>query len=255
MRMSDTHPGDRDTSCMAIRIAVVEDDAFTRLTLAESLRAQGVEVALVTDSAVEALREIPSLGVHAVLLDLHLGAGPTGIDLAVALRNQQPRLGVVLLTTFDDPRLLSSTLPEPPPGTRYVTKRSLGSMEDLIVVLRDALGAVGLARMPDAPGAGPSSDLLDEVASDDADGELATTPAHADLRELTDVQLETLRLVARGLSNAEIARRREVTERAVEAAIARLARHLGVAADAALNQRVHLAQVYFRSLGLPVDEP
>jgi DNA-binding NarL/FixJ family response regulator len=226
---------------MPVRIAVVEDDAFTRLTLAESLRAQGVEVVLVTDSAVEALREIPSLGVHAVFLDLHLGAGPTGIDLAIALRNQQPRLGVVLLTSFDDPRLLSSTLPESPPGTRYVTKRSLGSMEDLIGVLRDALGAVGLARVSD-----------DSVAAGTV---LATARASTEVGGLTDVQLETLRLVARGLSNAEIARRREVTERAVEAAIARLARHLGVMADAAINQRVHLAQVYFRSLGLPVDEP
>ncbi len=230
---------------MPVRIAVVEDDAFTRLTLAESLRAQGVEVVLVTDSAVEALREIPTLGVHAVLLDLHLGAGPTGIDLAVALRSRQPRLGVVLLTTFDDPRLLSSTLPDPPPGTRYVTKRSLGSMEDLIAVLRDAISAVGLTRAAETSTAPGSAQAKDDDAS-------ATSGS---FRELSDIQLETLRLVARGHSNAEIARRRGVTERAVEAAITRLARHFGVTADAALNQRVHLAQVYFRSLGLPVDEP
>jgi DNA-binding NarL/FixJ family response regulator len=230
---------------MPVRIAVVEDDAFTRLTLAESLRAQGLEVVLVTDSAVEALREIPALGVHAVLLDLHLGAGPTGIDLAVALRSRQPRLGIVLLTTFDDPRLLSSTLPDPPPGTRYVTKRSLGSMEDLIAVLRDAIGAVGLTRDAETSAVPGSAQAPDDDAA----------ASNGGFRELSDVQLETLRLVARGHSNAEIARRRGVTERAVEAAITRLARHFGVTADAALNQRVHLAQVYFRSLGLPVDGP
>jgi len=234
---------------MPVRIAVVEDDTFTRLTLAESLRAQGLEVVLVTDSAVEALREIPALGVHAVLLDLHLGAGPTGIDLAVALRSRQPRLGIVLLTTFDDPRLLSSTLPDPPPGTRYVTKRSLGSMEDLIAVLRDAIGAVESTRA-----AQPSAGLQSAQAPDD-DAMTAATAASGGFRELSDIQLETLRLVARGHSKAEIARRRGVTERAVEAAISRLARHFGVTADAALNQRVHLAQVYFRSLGLPVDGP
>ncbi len=240
---------------MPVRIAVVEDDAFTRLTLAESLRAQGVAVVLVTDSAVEALREIPSLGVHAVLLDLHLGAGPTGIDLAIALRNQQPRLGVVLLTTFDDPRLLSSTLPDPPPGTRYVTKRSLSSMEELIAVLRDALEAVGLARVSSTPESGLSFDATNgDGPKHTTDAETDSVAASSRLRELSDVQLETLRLVARGHSNSEIARRRGVTERAVEAAITRLTRHLGVMADAALNQRVHLAQVYFRSLGLPVDE-
>ena len=140
--LHDTDVQQGDTPVMGIRIAVVEDDAFTRLTLAESLRAQGLDVVLTTDSATEALREVPALGVHAVFLDLHLGAGPTGIDLAIALRRAQPRLGIVLLTTFDDPRLLSTTLPEPPPGTRYVTKRSIGSVEELIGVLRDAVNAV-----------------------------------------------------------------------------------------------------------------
>jgi len=233
---------------MAIRIAVVEDDPFTRLTLAEALRAQGVEVVLATSSATEALREVPGLGVHAVFLDLHLGAGPTGIDLAIALRNRQPRLGIVLLTTFDDPRLLSSTLPEPPPGTRYVTKRSLGSVEDLITTLRDAMDAV--ARPPGASHRGTAAGTTGPSADD-----RTAASGDSDVRELSDVQVETLRLVARGLSNAEIARRRGVTDRAVEAAISRLARHLGVSADAASNQRVHLAQVYFRSLGLPVDGP
>ena len=227
---------------MGIRIAVVEDDAFTRLTLAESLRAQGLDVVLATDSATEALREIPTLGVNAVFLDLHLGAGPTGIDLAVALRRRIPRLGIVLLTTFDDPRLLSSTLPEPPPGTQYVTKRTVGSVEQLISVLRDAVNAV-------TPGTG-------SVTSGRGAEREATSPgATSEVSGLSDIQVETLRLVAQGLSNAEIARRRDVTERAVEATIGRLTKVLGVAPDAALNQRVHLAQVYFRSLGLSVEEP
>jgi DNA-binding NarL/FixJ family response regulator len=226
---------------MPIRTAVVEDDSFTRLTLAASLKGQGVDVVLETDSATEALRQIPDLGVHAVFLDLHLGAGPTGIDLAVALRNRQPRLGIVLLTTFDDPRLLSTTLPDPPVGTQYVTKRSLTSIEDLLSTLRDAVNAVNPSGRSDA----------EEPEGPGEQRGLPTTGVSA----LSDVQVETLRLVARGLSNAEIARRRGVTDRAVEATIGRLARHLGVEPDAALNQRVHLAQVYFRSLGLPVDEP
>jgi DNA-binding NarL/FixJ family response regulator len=66
---------------------------------------------------------------------------------------------------------------------------------------------------------------------------------------LTDVQLETLRLMAQGLSNAEIAKRRSVTEKSVELAISRLAKTLGVEKDATINQRVHMANVYFRALG------
>jgi DNA-binding NarL/FixJ family response regulator len=178
-----------------------------------------------------------------VFLDLHLGAGPTGIDLAVALRRIQPRLGIVLLTSFEDPRLLSTTLPDAPPGTQYVTKRSVDTIAVLIGVLRDAVAAtVSTSRTTGAVDDHPPSSLERRA------GRVTGVSA------LSDTQMETLRLVARGLSNAAIATSRGVSESAVEATIARLARHLGVAPDTALNQRVHLAQVYFRSLGMPLDE-
>jgi len=215
---------------MPISTLVVEDDAFTRVTLAESLRAQGVDVVLATEAASEALEVARARPVHAAFLDLHLGAGPTGIDLALALRRMHPRIGLVLLTTFDDPRLLSSTLPDAPSGTQYVTKRSITGVDRLIAALRDAIEA--------------ASGRVNTDAAAAVDGPM---------QGLTDTQVETLRLVAKGHSNAEIARRRSVTEGSVEATITRLARALGVEPAASRNQRVHMAQVYFRSLGLPVD--
>ena len=215
---------------MAISTLVVEDDAFTRVTLAESLRAQGIGVVLATDRATEALDAARERPVHAAFLDLHLGVGPTGVDLALALRRMHPRVGIVLLTSFDDPRLLSPTLPAPPSGTQYVTKRSVGGIEVLVAALRDAIEAAAGRAVDERPTGG-------------------TTPVHA----LTDTQIETLRLVAQGLSNAEIARRRGVSPGSVEATITRLARTLEVEPTASRNQRVHMAQVYFRSLGLPVD--
>jgi DNA-binding NarL/FixJ family response regulator len=56
--------------------------------------------------------------------------------------------------------------------------------------------------------------------------------------------------VAEGFSNAEIAKRRGVSEKAVEGTIARLASRLSLEKDTALNQRVHIARVYFRAMGL-----
>jgi DNA-binding NarL/FixJ family response regulator len=61
--------------------------------------------------------------------------------------------------------------------------------------------------------------------------------------------LETLQLLAEGMSNARIAERRSVTERSVETTIGRIARALGLAPDATRNQRVHMARVYLRSTG------
>ena len=228
---------------MAIRTLVVEDDAFTRVTLAESLRAQGVDVVLATDRATEALEIARERPVHAAFLDLHLGAGPTGVDLALALRRMHPRIGIVLLTSFDDPRLLSPTLPSPPPGTQYVTKRSVGGIEALVGALRDAIEDAG------GRTAGGRAGARSGVDAGPAHVQGAATPVQA----LTDTQVETLRLVAQGLSNAEIARRRGVSEGSVEATITRIARALAVEPTASRNQRVHMAQVYFRSLGMPVD--
>jgi DNA-binding NarL/FixJ family response regulator len=67
--------------------------------------------------------------------------------------------------------------------------------------------------------------------------------------DLTDSQVETMRLVAEGLSNAEIAERRCVTVGAVEVAVSRIARALGIQHDRAHNQRVMITREYYRLTG------
>jgi DNA-binding NarL/FixJ family response regulator len=222
---------------MPVRAAVVEDDPFTRLTLVEALNAHGVDVVYETGVASDALKNIPEAKPDVVVLDLHLGSGPTGIDLAVELRRQAPRLGVVLLTSFDDPRLLGPNLPTPPKGSQYLPKRSVATIATLLEALRDAIGATG----------NPVPNYGRYTATPDK-------PDVSPVAELSDTQIDTLRLVARGFSNAEIARRRDVSARAVEAVIARLIKILGVSNETSHNQRVHLAQVYFRSRGLSFDD-
>lgn len=71
------------------------------------------------------------------------------------------------------------------------------------------------------------------------------------LNDLTDIQIETLRLVAQGLSNSEIARIRYVSEKSVEQIVARIAQHLSISPDRSRNLRVILAGEYFKWLGAP----
>jgi two-component system nitrate/nitrite response regulator NarL len=209
---------------MQMRVAVVEDDAFTRLTLASSLRAQGIQVVIDTGSASEALHEFDQARPQVALLDLHLGKGPTGLDLAYAFREKSPQIGIVFLSSFEEPRLLNSNLPPLPFRSVYLSKSKITD----IWFLLEALSA--------------STSKTDKPLNISRS---LTSP----LASLTDVQLETLRLMAQGLSNAEVAKRRSVTEKSVELSISRLAKSLGVSKDSTVNQRVHLANVYFRALG------
>jgi DNA-binding NarL/FixJ family response regulator len=197
--------------------------------LSSSLQARGIAVIGEFATASEAASIDASARPNVALLDLHLGKGPTGLDVAISLRQKNPDIGLVFLTSFEDPRLLSSKLPALPSNARYLTKTKVADVDTLISTLTDA--AIGR----------PSK--------------TATKADSNPLVRFTNTQIETLHLVAQGLSNAEISKRRFVTERSVEISIARIAKSLGLAADATRNQRVHMARVYFRAMGRPpIDE-
>lgn len=216
---------------MAIRAIVVEDDDFTRLMITTALKEQGLEIVLNTPSPSVALEKSMELKPDLAILDLHLGKGPTGIDLAVALRRQQPKIGILMLTSFEDPRLLNPNLPKLPFGGVYLTKKSVGEIQ----TLNNAIGQA----IDHKKWSGTWAPLPQPISS---------------VAKLTDTQLETLRLMAQGLSNAEISKRRFVTEKSVETSIARLAKAMGLKQDPGQNQRVHMARVYFRALGIDAGD-
>jgi DNA-binding NarL/FixJ family response regulator len=201
---------------MSIRVLLVEDDGFTRSTLAAALERHGIAVAQALGSAREALAlaDLPDVAV----LDLDLGPGPNGIDLALVLRDRAPAIGIVLLTSYDDPRLIASDLPPVPRGTRYLRKREVS---DVTSVLASIMGA---ARRPMAM-------------------------AGADRIELSDAQIDVLRAVAEGLSTAEIAHRRGVSDKAVEKTITQLCARFGLDRLPTHNQRVRLAAEYHALTG------
>lgn len=70
---------------------------------------------------------------------------------------------------------------------------------------------------------------------------------------LTRTQVDTLRLVAEGHSNRQIARLRHVPEKTVEQTVARIAKKLGIVNRLETNQRVAIAQAFFRNLGVAID--
>lgn len=205
---------------------MLEDDPFTRLSLVATLSHFGFDVVIEEASAGTALSRAKLARPDAAVLDLHLGKGPTGIDVARELRKLNPMIGLVLLTSFDDPRLLNPSLPAIPSGTVYLTKQNVSNLAEL------------------------KAAVVASLETRVEGGEIEHVPAFG---EMSDVQIETLRLVALGLSNSEIAKRRFIKEKSVELTISRMAKSLGVESNVSANQRVHLARVYFRAIGVKVD--
>lgn len=203
----------------AVRVLVVDDDDFTRTLVSTLVESLGHRVVARSSAVGEAMalaaKEEPDLA----LLDLDLGEGPTGVDLAHGLRRLLPTIAIVMLSSYGDPTWMGQHR-VPPIGARYVVK---GSVNDPQVLAN----AIALA---------------------------LTEPLSRDVQQrneppLNEGQWEILRLVAAGFTNAEIARRRSLTEDAVNKAVTRLVRQLDIEAGKDDNPRVLLTQAYNRITG------
>lgn len=199
-----------------VKVLLVEDNDFMRSTVAAALRSEHCDIVASVRSSREALVAASEKDVECAVIDLNLGPGPSGIDLAHALRRGDPKLGVVLLTSYADPRLLSSEQRPVPAGTVYSLRNDIHSTAQLREKIDIALREVS---RPQAPFVGRLP--------------------------LTDMQMDLLRMVAAGMTNAEIAKRRVVSERAVETALSRTARALGITVEAGENPRSMLIRSYY----------
>ncbi len=203
------------------RVLVVENDPFTLTSVVNALEYQRMDVVGRAASAREALELQRETNPTVALLDLDLGVGPTGIDLAHALRIRQPDIGIVILSTYRDPRLVGPGVTAPPRGTVYLSKQDVHDFAQVIGSLQLA------AETPVARRSTPS----------------------AALPSLTDVQLEVLQGISEGMSTLAIAEQRNVSVKAVEQTISRLYEVFEVPRDGAHNQRVRLARAYLQLAG------
>jgi two-component system nitrate/nitrite response regulator NarL len=205
-----------------IRIGIVEDNSLLRLSLGTSLTQENLEIVFSVSTALEALELIETAKIDVLIADLHLGETINGIDVSLLWQKAHPDLGVVYLTSYEDPRLISGgKSPELAENSVYVTKSSISKIDQLMQAINLSLEKKGA---PQNTRIGP-------------------------LAKLTDIQMETLSLLALGHSNKEIARIRGINEESVAISLNRISKALGLPAQMDRNQRVHLARVVLRGQG------
>lgn len=217
-----------ETVGMRRRALLVEDAVAIRTLLAAALDSAGFDV-LPCESSNAAIRSFGSWDPDVLIADIDLGDRPNGVELATILRAQAPYIGVVFITNYSSTRAFERTI-SPPHGYAFLQKSQIDSTERLVEVVESALNDAADPRVV-------VSEMPDQL-----------------LNRLTPTQLELVRLMAVGLTNAEIAERRGSTLRAVERLVTRTFEILELNDDPQRNPRVVVTNLYTRAFGYPALE-
>lgn len=214
---------------MVLRIIVVEDQPLFRELLVASLhrREDGdcrIEVVGAYADAETAERAAPALRPAAALLDVELGAGPNGLDLGRSLRQHHPAIGLVLLSHYRTPDILSALGPDELPGWAYLLKQSVSNLDTLVRTLRNVCEGL--------------------MVVDPTLVELLRPRPHTDVARLTPRQYTILALIAEGYSNHAIAERLILAEKSVENQITAIYQHLGIMRDGRVHPRVAATRLF-----------
>ena len=203
------------------KILIVDDDKFIRTSLDSTLSNSGFDISGSVSTAKDALAINALDPADVALLDLDLGIGPTGFDIAQALRRTSPQIGIVFLTSYQDPRFASIHGVSAPKGSRYLVKSEIENISQIISTILQTKHR-------------PFNENVNHINKFD---------------KLTDLQIEVWREVSEGLSSSEIAARRDISEKAVEAILARIYNFLGIKKEKSNNPRILLANAFKKYSG------
>ena len=199
----------------ALRVVVADDQALVRTGFRMILTADGIDVVAEATNGAEAVDAVRRTRPDVVLMDIRMpeldGLAATRRILTGTAATDAPR--VIILTTFDLDEYVYAAL-------------SAGASGFLLkdVTPEHLVAAVRMVRSGDALLAPTITRRLVErfARRDDA------AAIHRDLSVLTPREVEVLRLLAQGLSNAELAGRLHLAEATVKTHVARILGKLGL---------------------------
>ena len=214
------------TPVSEIKLLLVEDDQIILTMMSKAVEAEGFKLLGATTNVVTAMESFKQNQPDVAILDIDLGAGPTGIDLANKIRKINHRVGIVFCTSYKDIRFIKNESHYYPPHTVLLKKSDIVNLDKVSNAIHEALELVRDA---------------DETKPDQLSEKF--------YKNLTTLEIELLAMVASGVSNKNIAKERGISTKSCENAIARLAKKLDIPATENNNQRVLLTRKYFELSG------
>jgi DNA-binding NarL/FixJ family response regulator len=211
-----------------VRVVIAEDLFLLRDGLSRMLEAHGIEIAAAVDNAADLLAAISSGRPDVAIIDVRLPPTFTdeGLRAALAARREQPDMPVLVLSQYVEHLYARELLASGGGGIGYLLKdRVLDSTQFTSAIRQVAAG--GTAMDPEV-----IARLIARNAGDDALGTLSPR------------EREVLALMAEGRSNAAIAQRLVITERAVVKHTASIFHRLGLQPSDDDNRRVLAVLAY-----------
>lgn len=217
-----------------IRVGLVDDQAMVRVGLKMILESEGdIEVCCEAANGEDAVALAASHTPDVILMDIRM-PGMDGLAATVEVLKATPSSRVVILTTFDDDEYLYGALRAGASG--FLLKSADG--DTLVNAVRIVAGgeallapevtrrvieqfARGAREAVTVPPAEPTAVLLRDEA-------VVHVPSAEAIGDLSDREVEVLQLLARGLSNHEIASELFVSNTTVKTHVSHILTKLGV---------------------------
>ncbi|MEZ0396296.1 MAG: response regulator transcription factor [Anaerolineales bacterium] len=195
-----------------MKILICDDQAVVRDGLELLLKLErDFEVVGAASDGAEALEMVASRQPDLVLMDLKM-PGMNGIEATRQIRARHPQVKVLVLTTYDDDEWLFDALRAGAHG--YLLKDT--RREDIVRAIR---GTITGQTFLDP---GVAGKVLAQAAGRGIRPETLLT------EKLTEREVDVLRLIARGLTNADIAERLALSEGTVRNHVSAILSKLGV---------------------------
>jgi len=181
----------------ALSILIADDQEIAREGYRRILETQpGLQVVGIAKDGLEAVKLAETACPDVAILDIRM-PHLNGLEAAQRMRQICPKIGLLLLSFYDDPGYVRAFFKHGAAGKAFLLKQTLGQIEELV----RAIYAVANGQI-----------MLDPMIVNDlvSDAPLAT------LKDLTPQELRVLELMTKGYTNANIGEVLVVQERTVE---------------------------------------
>jgi DNA-binding NarL/FixJ family response regulator len=214
-----------------MRIVIGEDESLLRQGLTHVLEHAGYDVVATAADADELLRHVDERNPDLVITDIRMPPGHTdeGLRAALRIRRSHPHIAIVVLSQHVQRRYAVELIADNAAGVGYLLKQRVGDIPTFCADL-ERVCAGGTVLDPEV--------VAIMVARADRE--------HDTVRRFTKRQQEVLALMAEGRTNAAIAQRLSITEKAVVQHASHIYDQLGLPPSDDDHRRV-LAVIHYLS--------